>query len=99
MARSALTEDPPMRAAAASARSTSPASGRNWLRNAGVIFALICVLGIAPVAIGGQTLRLWTLPSALGLPSSQAVPVTYDAMLASPQVAQIAATSATVLPQ
>jgi len=70
------------------------------LRNAVFIFALVCVLGIAPVAIGGQMLRLWRLPSALGLPGSQAnVVVTYDAPLAAPHVAQVAATTATVLPQ
>lgn len=100
MARSALTDDAPTGAATASARANASAGRGNWLRNAGVIFALICVLGIAPVAVGGQMLRLWRLPSALGLPGSQAnVIVTYDAPLASPQVAQIAATSATILPQ
>ena len=100
MAKSALTKEPPANAAGASARSTSSGGDRGWLRNAGVIFVLICVLGIPPVAIGGQMLRLWQLPSALGLPGSQAnAVVTYDAPLASPQVAQVAATTASVLQQ
>lgn len=100
MPRSALTQEPPTNTAAASARSISPAGGRGWLRNAVIIFALICVLGVAPVAIGGQMLGLWRLPSALGLPGSQSnVVVTYDTPLPSPQVAQVAATTATVLPQ
>jgi hypothetical protein len=52
------------------------------------------------VAIGGQTLGLWRLPSALGLPGGQSnAVVVYETPLPSPQVAQVAATKVSVLTQ
>ncbi len=99
MAKIAPSQQLPVAAAAPPSRSAGASAGEGmWLRNAGVIFALICVLGVLPVAIGGQTLRLWSLPSALPLPGVQPnVRITYATALKSPVSATVSATTATIL--
>ena len=99
MAKIAPSPQSPVAAAGTSPRSVgASAGGGTWLRNAGVIFALICVLGVLPVAIGGQTLNLWRLPSALSLPGVRPnVAITYAVALKSPVVGAVSATTATIL--
>ncbi|MBF6591280.1 MAG: hypothetical protein IVW57_12240 [Ktedonobacterales bacterium] len=71
----------------------------SWSRSAGLLFALIVLAGIVPVALAGDLLGWWTLSRSAPFIVPRAAPTpTYTPLLATPERAWIA-TPADVLPR
>src|SRR5579883_896988 len=95
MAKSA----PSKKALAATASPPPTAHGRStWAQTTLIIVVVTLLLGIPPLAIGGQMLHLWNLPKgvvSVGVNSSPVV-VTYEKPLSTPVQMVISASSAQI---
>lgn len=75
----------PNSARAAASPASTASTGNSALRAAVMIFALFCILGAIPTALGGEVFGLWRLPSSGVSLDSLPWTMSYDAPLAKPQ--------------